>query len=169
MQFVPWRYIAGWKCLTCGDCCKLYSVVLNFQEWLRIVKGFGVEQTASGIDRLYVRRKEDGSCAFLSVNPSGYGCGIQYMKPKACQLWPFKVLAAPEFGYASEAIYPYGGRHLFVYADSMCHGLRYGNPAWEFANQTLREFVEIAVGVRRSQLKTTANLGSFGPWAYSRI
>jgi hypothetical protein len=81
------------------------------------------------------------------------------MKPRACQLWPFKVLMKPEFGYPNEAVLPYGENKLFVYADPLCHGLRFGTPTLEFANYTVREFVEIALGLRTYQLKTTSNIG----------
>jgi Fe-S-cluster containining protein len=159
MQFVPWRYIADWKCTACGDCCKLYSVVINFHEWLKIVKNYGIEQTVSGLDKLFIKRRGDGSCAFLSSFSNTYACGIQYMKPRACQLWPFKILTQPRFGFANEATYYYGENSVFVYADSMCSGLRLGTPMWEFANSTLKEFVEIAMGLRNMQCKTTARVG----------
>lgn len=167
MQFVPWRYLADWRCTACGDCCKFYSVVINFHEWLRIVKSFGVEQTASGLDKLFIKRRGDGSCAFLNDFSNTYSCGIQYMKPRACQIWPFKILTRPQFGYVNEAAYRYGENSVFVYADPMCNGLRYGAPTLEFANRTLREFVEIAMGLRNSQCKTTANIGLHNPHVYS--
>lgn len=157
MQFVPWRCLADWKCIACGDCCRLYSVVINFHEWLSIVKSFGVEQTASGLDKLFIKRRGDGSCAFLNSFSGACSCGIQYMKPKACQVWPFKILAQPRFGYPNDAVYHYGRDSVFIYADPMCNGLRYGMPTWEFASHTLKEFVEIAMGLRTSQYKTTAN------------
>ncbi len=159
MLFVPWRHIENWKCNACGDCCRLYSVVLNFNEWLQIVKSCGIEHTASGLDKLYLKRRGDGSCDFLCRYPNGYACGLQYMKPKACQLWPFKISSRPEFGYAKEATYHYGSQILFVYADPMCSGLRYGPPTWEFASETLKEFVEIAIGLRDKQYKTTSKAG----------
>ena len=158
MQFVPWRYVANWRCVACGDCCKLYSVVLSFHEWLKIVKTYGVEQTAPGLDKLFIKRREDGSCAFLNGFPNRYACGIQYMKPKACQIWPFKVLQRPEYGYPAEAAYWHQGTSLFIYADPMCNGIRYGKPTYEFTNYTLKEFAEIMVGVRRSQYRTTASV-----------
>lgn len=158
MQFVPWRYIADWKCNACGDCCRLYSVVLNFYEWLKIVKSYGVEQTVPGLDRLYVKRRGDGSCAFLCHFSDIHSCGLQYMKPRACQLWPFKVLTHPKYGCAKEAAYHYGEQLFFVYADSMCAGIRCGSPAWKFANQTLKEFIEIAMGVCSGQFRTTADM-----------
>ncbi|MGD0029325.1 MAG: YkgJ family cysteine cluster protein [Candidatus Bathyarchaeia archaeon] len=158
MQYVPWRFIADWQCVACGECCKLYSVVINFNEWLKIVKTYGVEQTVPGISKLFIRRKEDGSCTFLDNFSNKYACGIQYMKPAACQLWPFKILARPEYGYPNEAAYPIFGKLLFVYGDPMCKGIRYGTPTSEFANYTLREFLELSLGIRNKQHRTTSDI-----------
>jgi Fe-S-cluster containining protein len=160
MQFVPWQCIANWKCTTCGYCCKLYSVVLNFPEWLRIIKTFGAETTVAGLDRLYIKRVDDGSCTFLCHFANTYFCGLQQMKPSACKLWPFKVLTEPKYGQANQALFNYGGRRLFIYADAMCPGLRYGSPTWEFNFSTVREFVELALGTRAVQCKTTSQLSS---------
>jgi len=158
MEYVPWRRIADWHCLSCGDCCKLYSVVINFQEWLKIVKSYGVEHTASGLNKLFLSRRSDGSCTFLGWSHGLYFCQLQHMKPRACQLWPFKVLPKPDFGYSNEALYLYGGNRVYVYADPMCTGLRFGHPSLEFSNFTLPEFVELAAGVRSHQVKTTSRL-----------
>jgi hypothetical protein len=87
-----------------------------------------------------------------------YLCGLQQMKPKACKLWPFKIVTKPEFGNASKAAYNYGENTFFVYADSTCGGIMYGNPSWEFAHRTLKEFIEIALGVRSEQYKTTGEI-----------
>ncbi|MEM2994947.1 MAG: YkgJ family cysteine cluster protein [Candidatus Bathyarchaeia archaeon] len=165
MLFVPWRYIADWKCTACGVCCKAYVVVLTFPEWLTIVKNYGVEKTVSGLDKLYLKKNSDGSCVFLHRLSNMHLCGLQHMKPKACKLWPFKVLGKPKFGYAREAEYCYGESKFYVYADSACNGLQFGTPTWEFANQTLKEFVEIALGKRGQQLKTTADMGFLQPYA----
>jgi Fe-S-cluster containining protein len=158
MLFVPWQYIADWKCNACGVCCRAYSVVVNFHEWLKIVKNYGVETTASDLNKLFIKRRNDGSCVFLYNLSGTYLCGLQQMKPKACKIWPFKIVSKPEFGYASEAAYGYGENRLFVYVDSTCSGLRYGKPTSEFADRTLREFIEIALGLRSNQYKTTANI-----------
>jgi len=160
LQFVPWKYIADWKCIACGDCCKLYSVVINFNEWLRIIRDYGVENTASDLNKLLINRRNDGSCAFLNNGSASNVCGLQHMKPKACQLWPFKVLFEPKFGFPDEASYFLGEKRLFIYADSNCHGLTLGRPTWEFANSTLKEFVELAAGLRNIQFKTTSNMWS---------
>jgi Fe-S-cluster containining protein len=161
MQFIPWQYIFDWRCNACGRCCKDYSVVINFPEWLSIVKNYGVDKTVSGLSKLFIKRRSDGSCIFLQDLPNVHLCGLQCMKPKACKLWPFKILSKPEFGYANEASYQYDGKELFIYTDSSCNGVRYGRPSWKFANQTLREFVEIALELRRQQFKTTANVNLF--------
>jgi Fe-S-cluster containining protein len=156
--FVPWRYIADWKCDACGICCKAYSVVLNFHEWLKVIKNYGVEATASGLDKLFLKRRSDGSCVFL-YNLSGMClCGLQQMKPRACKIWPFKVVGTPKFGYASEAAYTCYGNKLFVYADSTCTGLRYGKPTLGFASYTMKELMEIALGLRSEQFKTTGDI-----------
>ena len=167
MQFIPWRYVADWKCIGCGDCCRLYSVVITFHEWLRIVKSYGVENTASGVDKLFLNRRGDGSCAFLTGFSNVCRCGLQHMKPKACQLWPFKVLRESKFGYPKEAVYPFGDHEVFVYADPMCNGLRLGTPTLEFAGSVVKEFVEIAVGLRSSQVKTTSNVWLSQPYGRS--
>lgn len=164
MQFVPWRHIAEWRCISCGECCRLYSVVINFHEWLRIVKNYGVEHTASGLNKLFIQRKSDGSCAFLGSASDVYMCQLQHMKPKACQLWPFKVLDKPAFGYPDDAAYFYGKNRLFVYADPMCNGIKYGSPTMGFSDLTLKEFVEIAMSLRSNQYKTTSNLRFAGPY-----
>jgi len=161
MQFIPWRYVFDWKCNTCGQCCKAYSVVLNFQEWLSIVKNYGVDKTASDLSKLFIKRRSDGSCIFLQDLANVHLCSLQYMKPQACKLWPFKILSKPEFGHVNEASYQYSGSELFIYVDSACNGVRYGRPTWEFANQTLKEFIEIALELRRQQFKTTANVNLF--------
>jgi Fe-S-cluster containining protein len=132
--------------------------VVNFHEWLRIVKNYGVETTASSVNKLFIKRRSDGSCAFLYNLSNAYLCGLQQMKPKACKIWPFKIVSKPEFGYANGAAYGYGENRLFVYADSTCSGLRYGKPTWEFSNHILKEFIEIALGFRIEQYKTTANI-----------
>lgn len=163
MQYVPWRNVSDWRCRGCGDCCRLYSVVINVSEWLQIAKNFGVEQTVSGLDKLFIKRADDGSCAFLCNLAGTYCCGLQHMKPKACQLWPFKILNIPKYGLTNEAAYPFGEGKLFIYVDSMCNGVTYGNPIWEFANQTLKEFIEIAMGMRNVQARTTGRTRVYAP------
>ncbi len=155
MQFVPWQNVADWRCKACGYCCKLYSVVLGFPEWLRLTNTFGAEKTVAGLDRLYIKRASDGTCAFLCNYSHNYFCGLQRMKPEACKIWPFKVLLEPKYGEPNQAAFDYFGHRFYVYADTMCNGLRYGPPTWDFRNATIREFTELALGIRRNQYKTT--------------
>ena len=84
-------------------------------------------------------------------------CTLQNAKPRACQLWPFKVLMKPQYGFFKEAAFPIGENNVFVYADTMCNGLTLGLPTLDFANHIVREFVEIAAGLTGRQLKTTSN------------
>jgi Fe-S-cluster containining protein len=164
MRFIPWRYLTDWRCTGCGECCRQYSVIINFYEWLKIVRNYGIENTASGLDKFFINRRSDGSCAFLKGLPPVQICGLQHMKPKACQLWPFKILREPKFGYQNEAMYPIGSSRVFVYADSMCNGLSFGTPTPEFAHSVVREFIEIAAGLRNIQFKTTSNIWLSQNW-----
>ncbi|UCE95547.1 MAG: YkgJ family cysteine cluster protein [Candidatus Bathyarchaeota archaeon] len=158
MRIVPWNLISTWHCTRCGICCRKYDVVLKLPEWLNIVKAFGVEYTAASISKFLLRRRADGSCVFLHWTPNVFLCSLQRTKPKACKLWPFKVLDKPGYGSVNDAEYHYGHRRLFVYVDPMCPGLRYGVPKPEFVYSVIPEFIEIALGVRHKQFKTTANL-----------
>ena len=165
MQFVPWQNVADWHCRACGYCCKLYSVVLGFPEWLRLTRTFGSETTVAALDSFYIKRASDGSCAFLCSHSHNYSCALQSMKPAACKLWPFKVLAEPKYGEPNQAAFDYMGNRFYVYADTMCSGLRYGTPTWEFRGKTVREFTELALGLRQVQCKTTRAVDvEHNPW-----
>ena len=166
MLFVPWRYIADWRCIACGRCCRSYSVVLNFPEWLKIVKNYGVDKTVSGINKLFIRKRTDGSCVFLYRFSNRYLCVLQNKKPKACKLWPFNILSRPRYGYVNDAVYHNGEDKFYVYADSTCSGLLYGKPTKKFAKYTLLELVEIALGHRKDQFKTTGKIGFLQPYAH---
>jgi len=155
MQFVPWQNISDWHCKACGYCCKLYSVALGVAEWMQLAKTFGMETTVTGLDRFYIKRASDGSCAFLCSHAYNYYCGLQNMKPEACKLWPFKVLSEPKYGEADQAVYDFGGMRLYIYGDNMCIGLRWGTPTWDFRHITIKEFAELALGIRQIQYKTT--------------
>jgi Fe-S-cluster containining protein len=156
MQFVPWSLVNSWRCNLCGICCKRYDVILKFPEWLSIVKTFGSDYTAPTISTFSLGRRADGSCMFLSTSPYASFCRLQHAKPQACKLWPFKILDKPRYGRRSDAAYYCGDRRLFVYVDPACPGLRFGTPTPEFAYSVVPEFAEIAAGVRRRQLKSTA-------------
>lgn len=158
MMPVPWRYVESWGCIACGLCCKGFDVVLNFQEWVKIIREYGVGVTSPSINRFYLKKKSDGTCVFLS-NFYGKGfCGLQNMKPLSCKLWPFKISDKPKYGRPNEAFYDYRGRKLFIYVDPSCVGIRWGNPTRDFMNTTLSEFIELSLGLREKQFYSTSPL-----------
>ena len=105
-----------------------------------LAKTFGVETTVAGLDRFYIKRGSDGSCAFLCNHANNYFCALQNMKPEACKIWPFKVCSEPKYGEEKQAAYDYGGVRLYVYGDTMCSGIRLGTPTWDFRYTTVKEF-----------------------------
>jgi Fe-S-cluster containining protein len=156
---VLWRYVQDWHCTTCGVCCKGYDVVLDFPEWLKIVKAYGVDFTEPSISRFYLKRKMDDTCVFLCNFYGRWLCALQHMKPVACKLWPFKVSDKPKYGRPNEAVFNYAeGRKLFVYVEPSCAGLQWGSPSQSFMNETLMEFVDIALGFRQKQFYSTSKL-----------
>ena len=132
-------------------CCKGYQVVLGFNEWVNLVRTYGVGVTHPGINKFYLGKKGDGTCIFLYKLFDKWLCGLQDMKPKACKLWPFKILSRPKFGRPNEAICKYRDKNFFVYVDPSCIGIRWGKPRSEFTYRTLTELVEIATGLREKQ------------------
>lgn len=86
------------------------------------------------------------------------------MKPQACKLWPFRVVAYPRYGEENQAVYMYGGARIYIYADTKCNGLKYGSPTWNFQNVTVKELAEIALGIRSAQQKTTRNQSMPQSW-----
>lgn len=155
---VPWRYACSWHCNACGLCCKGYSVVLNFAEWMNIVKNYGVGFTSPGINKFFLKQRSDGSCTFL-YNYHGKGfCSLQHMKPRACKLWPFKIMQRPKYGRAREAEYDYAGRKMFIYVDPSCPGLSWGSPASSFMKTTFPEFIDLALGLREKQVYSTSRM-----------
>jgi Fe-S-cluster containining protein len=159
MQYVPWQNVNNWQCKACGYCCKLYAVVLNFGEYLRLTQTYGQGAAVTDFSRFYIKRHSNGDCAFLCSKSLKYYCGLQATKPEACKIWPFKVTAEPKYGDEELAAFNYNGHELYVYVDNMCNGVRYGKPTWEFQNQTIKEFVEIALCTREFQHHATGRAG----------
>jgi Fe-S-cluster containining protein len=161
---VPWRQVESWGCFACGYCCKGYEVVLDFPEWINIVKSYGIDYTQPGISRLYLRHKTDGSCVFLQNCYGNWLCSLQQTKPVACKLWPFKISDKPKWGRPSEAVYNHSNMKLYVYVDPACPGLRWGTPHPEFASTILPEFIDLALGQRRKQQYSTARMLQADQW-----
>ena len=155
---IPWRYVESWNCNSCGLCCKGFDVVLDFPEWMNIVKTYGVDYTIPGLSRLYLRRKTDGTCVFLQNYYGGWLCSLQHMKPMACKLWPFKVSNSPRYGRAQEAAFNYKGRRFFLYVDPFCPEIKWGKPSSQMISLVIPEFVEIALGLREKQVYSTSGV-----------
>jgi len=159
MQYIPWRNVQNWQCKACGYCCKLYTVALNFGEYIRLTNLFGQNVAVTDFTRFYLKRHSNGDCIFLGCKSLKYYCCLQHMKPEACKIWPFKVTMEPKYGEADLAVYDFNGREIYVYVDNMCNGITYGKPIWEFQNQILPEFVELAVHAREFQHYATGRVG----------
>lgn len=155
---LPWSYVNSWYCDGCGLCCKEFDVVLRFDEWLNIIRRYGVAVTRAGLNKFYLSKKSDGSCIFLYEYMGRKFCGLQHMKPIACKLWPFKILSRPKYGRANEAIFNYAGRRFYVYVDPFCPGIRWGKPSPELVHKVIPEFIEIALGRRVKQFYSTSRI-----------
>jgi len=112
----------------------------------------GVETIIPGVSKLFLGKNSDGTCRFLARVGDSCFCGLQYMKPLACKIWPFKIFEGPKFGRPDEALYRYRNNDFYIYVDPACTGLTWGNPAPEFKYRTLPEFIDVAVGLRKQQL-----------------
>ena len=158
MTPVPWSYVSSWHCTCCGLCCREFDVVLRFDEWLRLVRTYGVGVTKAGLDKLYMGKKSDGSCLFLYNSFGRWFCGLQDTKPRACKVWPFKLSNKPRYGRSREAAFDYKGKRLYVYVDPFCPELRWGKPSERTVYQVIPEFIEIALGVREKQVYSTYDM-----------
>ncbi len=156
---VPWRYVNSWHCNCCGLCCREYDIVLRFDEWLNLIRRYGVGVTRAGLSRFYIRRRSDGACVFLYNSFGKWYCGLQSMKPMACKLWPFKILEKPRYGKSREAGFTYNGKPFYVYVDPFCPGIRWGPPSQSLISHVIPEFIELALGIRNKQVYSTSSTG----------
>ncbi|MEM2875454.1 MAG: YkgJ family cysteine cluster protein [Candidatus Bathyarchaeia archaeon] len=155
---VPWSYFENWSCINCGSCCRTYDVVINFEEWLKLINIYGAGVAKPSLNKFYLSKRDDGSCLFLGSVGGRYYCGLQHDKPRACKIWPFKILSRPKYGRANEAAYVYRGEKFYVYIVPTCSGLRLGAPALEFVNAVIPEFIDIALGVKEKQYYSTSRM-----------
>lgn len=156
MNPVAWRNVKSWGCVGCGMCCKDYHVVLNFSEWVSIIKKYGEGAVARAPGKLLLGKRNNGSCCFLNLLGDTPSCGLQHAKPLACKIWPFKVFNEPKFGHGREALYAYLGRDFYVYVDPACTGLHLGKPTTDFKYKILPEFIDVALGLRQNQYYSTS-------------
>jgi len=155
---VPWRHVRDWTCNGCGICCKEYDIVLKFNEWLHLVRNYGVKTTVAGLNNLYLNKRRDGTCVFLQNIFGKWSCGLQTNKPLACRLWPFKVLISPRYGKPREALYPYRNKRFYVYLDPFCPQIRWGKPSPRVIYNIVPEFIDLALGLRKKQYYSTSNV-----------
>ena len=92
MTLIPWSRVKSWRCIGCGGCCK-FTVKITTKEWLNITRVYGYGIIRQTVDGFYLRKTNDGLCPFLLRLSGRWFCGIQYMKPLACKLWPFRILS----------------------------------------------------------------------------
>ena len=75
------------NCKRCGKCCRLEPVLSLFEIIkirLRGNKGF----YERGIDKYYMKMKEDGDCFFLDRSNGLASCKIYKIRPKMCREYP---------------------------------------------------------------------------------
>jgi len=137
-------------------CCKDYHVVLNFAEWVSIIKKYGTGATIPVPGKLLLGKRNNGTCCFLNQLGNTPACGLQHAKPLACKIWPFKVFNEPKFGDRREALYGYRGHNFYVYVDPACNGLHLGKPTNDFKYKILPEFIDVALGLRQKQHYSTS-------------
>ncbi len=155
---LPWRNVHSWKCFECGMCCRDYHVVLNYNEWVNIVKNYGIETTIPSISKLFLGKNDDGTCYFLTRNEDTFFCSLQFMKPLACKIWPFKIFDKPKFGNPDKALFQYRNNNFYIYVDPACKGLNWGIPSPEYKYRTLPEFIDVAVGLCKQQFHSTSKI-----------
>jgi Fe-S-cluster containining protein len=108
------------------------------------------------VGQLCLGKKMDGTCVFLYQLSGRWRCGLQQTKPKACKMWPFKILGKPKYGNAREAAYHYRDSVFYVYIDPICIGTNWGTPSKELIQKTLPEFVDIGLGLKEKQYHSTS-------------
>ncbi len=153
---VPWRFVHNWECIRCGKCCYEYEVVLRFDEWLKLVNAYGAWVAKPSLTKIYLGKREDGSCIFLGRVGNRYYCTLQNSKPKACKIWPFKILRKPKYGRAKEAAYSFRDKIFYIYLVPTCSGIVWGTPSNNFVRAVIPEFIDIALGIKEKQFYSTS-------------
>ena len=78
-------------CLTCANCCKNYSPIIEPEEIPMLCKAIGIE--SSQLFQDYVEMDEDGDFVFKSqpcplLNLDDNKCSIYENRPQACREYP---------------------------------------------------------------------------------
>jgi Fe-S-cluster containining protein len=156
MRYVPWSKIKDWFCTACGDCCKEFKVPLRAYEATLLSKIFGFYCMELEVGGTYLKRGLNGRCIFQVKSGGRMVCGIQSIKPIACKMWPFAVFEAPRYEQRNEASFDFRGETFFVYVNPFCRGLVYGRPSLRLVNSVIPEFIELRLGLRRRQVRSTS-------------
>jgi len=158
VRLVPWRRVRDWFCTACGGCCMKFKVPLTAYETTIISKVFGYECLELGLGTYYLRRRASKRCIFQVYREGRWVCGIQGFKPMACKLWPFTICEKPEYGFNEEAEFEFGNERFYVYLNPYCRGMVYGRPSKVLVQKVVPEFVELRLGLRREQSRSTSLL-----------
>ncbi len=156
MQFIAWSKLKDWLCNACGWCCSEFKVPLRLYETSLLANIFGYECMESRVGTFYLRRRADGRCIFQVKESEKLICGIQPLKPMACRMWPFIVCERPDHGYREESSFDFRGETFYVYANPCCRCLVYGRPSLRLINFVLPEFIEMKLGMRTDQVRSTS-------------
>lgn len=157
MKLVPWSQVSHWRCIGCGECCKL-TVQVTANEWLNLTRLYGPQLVEQDITGFYLRKTLDNLCPFLQRFPERFACGLQPMKPLACKIWPFRICDNSRYGYHDESYFKHKNGEFYVYAYPTCPGISYGKPTDEFMNRIIPEFIDIRLGLTRTQTYSTSRL-----------
>ena len=155
LKFIPWSRVKSWKCVGCGDCCR-YTVQLSVKDWVNITRAFGYGMAIQSIGGFYLKKTVDGLCPFLLKSQRRYLCSIQYMKPIACELWPFKILIEPKYGLPTEAYFKFQSQDFYIYVNPNCRGITWGKSDDDFIQHILVEFISLRLGLQTKQYYTTS-------------
>jgi len=156
MQLIPWSRIYDWFCSACGQCCKEFRVPLRAYEAVQLSKIFGSSCLELDVGSPYIRRRLDGRCIFQAKEEGKMICSIQPLKPLACKMWPFVVCETPRYEYRDDAAFDFRGETFYVYVNTYCKGVIYGHPSSRLVNLVIPEFVELKLGLRNDQIRSTS-------------
>ncbi|MEM3366616.1 MAG: YkgJ family cysteine cluster protein [Candidatus Methanomethyliaceae archaeon] len=156
MRLIPWSKIKDWFCMACGECCKEFKVPLTTYETTLLSKIFGFSCMELGVGTTYLKRRSNGRCVFQVRGEAKMVCGIQLLKPLACKMWPFAVFETPRYECRNEASFDFKDEIFYVYINPYCRGLIYGPPSFRLVNSVIPEFIELRLGLRKHQLRSTS-------------
>jgi len=86
----------NFKCQRCGECCKVYTIVLDAEDIKKIIslgypKNLFAEKDYNPEDSStqYILKRENGKCIFLKFKHNKAYCEVYKNRPKICKIYPF--------------------------------------------------------------------------------